>query len=211
MTRGIFLLTILALMTFSAASSGAESHPAVPVVESLHEVMVDTMKQAEELGYQGRFDLLSPAIKGAYDLDFMAQKVVGRHWKTLSQVEQERWQNLFSSLTVSNYAGRFEGYKGESFETVGHQEAAHETIMVQTRLILPEGEPIEFNYRLRDGESGWRIIDVYMNGTVSELALRRSDFSTTLKSEGFEELEKSVEAKIAQFADDADDTLVAKP
>ena len=53
----------------------------------------------------------------------------------------------------------------------------------------------------RKTESGdWKIVDVYLKGTVSELALRRSDFTATLDREGFPALLKSIDAKNADLA-----------
>ena len=61
------------------------------------------------------------------------------------------------------------------------------------------GEDVIFNYRLRMTPQGWRIIDIYLRGTVSELALRRSDFTTTLKNKGFPVLASTVDQKIAHL------------
>ena len=191
-------LLALLLLAFATPTT-ADAPRCVPVIETLHDAFIDVMKNATSLGYEGRFEKLDSAISEAYDLDFMARKVVGRHWKKLDEREQRKWQDLFAQFTVANYAGRFEGYTGQRFETIGEQRAAHETVMVQTRLVLTEDEDMEFNYRLHQAEAGWRIIDVYMNGTVSELALRRSDFSSTLKRDGFEHLVASVGKKIAEL------------
>ena len=166
------------------------------------------IEQADSLGYEGRFKALETAIAKAYDLSFMGQKVVGRHWKDFTDDEKQQWLSRFENLTVANYAGRFVGHAGESFETLGESEAAHDTMMVQTLLHISEDKAIEFNYRLRKVGDDWRIIDVYMNGTVSELALRRSDFSATLKRDGFESLVASIDQKIADL--EAENTLAAK-
>jgi phospholipid transport system substrate-binding protein len=69
--------------------------------------------------------------------------------------------------------------------------------MVRTRIIFVDEDPIELDYRLRNAEGSWRIIDVFMNGTVSELALRRSEYSSVFKRDGFELLLSSLEEKSA--------------
>ncbi len=68
--------------------------------------------------------------------------------------------------------------------------------MVRTLLVRPGDEDVQLNYRLRDVDGEWRIIDIFLNGTISELALRRSEYSSVLKREGFEKLLSSLTSKI---------------
>ena len=179
-----------------AAAQGSAS----ATVESLHEVLTGAMKEAETLGYQGRFDLIAPAVNEHIDQAFMAAKSIGRHWKKLSPEEQERWLKTFFDLTVANYAGRFKGYSGEHFELEGEEDAPHDTKLVKTTLILPDDDDVRLNYRLRETDGSWKIIDIYLNGTVSELSLRRSEYSSTVKREGFETLIAAVQKKLVNFA-----------
>ncbi|MCH7709728.1 MAG: ABC transporter substrate-binding protein, partial [Myxococcales bacterium] len=63
------------------------------------------------------------------------------------------------------------------------------------------GDDIQLYYRLRNGTDGrWKIIDVYLNGTVSELALRRSEYSSLIKREGFEALLIALNKRIETLA-----------
>jgi phospholipid transport system substrate-binding protein len=174
--------------------------PAAETVGRLHEKLLEAMMGADELGYLGRFELLTPALKDTFDLDFMASKSVGRSWKTLSEEQKRQWQDAFGRLITANFAGRFEGYSGQSFETLGEQAAAHGTIMVLTRIVDPEDDDVQLNYRMQEKDERWRIVDVYFNGTVSELAMRRSEYSSMFKREGFEELLEAVDQRIADFA-----------
>lgn len=192
----------LALFFGGAAVAHAEStdHPAVPTIEALHESLLSTMKNAEELGYRGRYDKLGNALAASFDLDFMARKAVGRSWKKFTPEEKNRWRKSFQKVTCANYAGRFTGYSGQAFATLGVEPSSHETIIVRTRLENPDGEDVDLNYRLRETPQGWRIIDVYLNGTVSELALRRSEYSSLIKRDGFESLVDTVNQRVAELA-----------
>ena len=178
----------------------AETSAPVRVVEQLHESLLEAMMNADELGYQGRFELLEPALQGTFDLNFMASKSVGRAWKRLEETEQTRWQRAFGRLIVANFAGRFEGWTGQAFETLGEESAAHETRMVLTKIVDPEGDDVDLNYRMQEQDEGWRIIDVYFKGTVSELAMRRSEYSSVLKRDGFEALIAAVDQRIADLS-----------
>jgi phospholipid transport system substrate-binding protein len=179
----------------------AASESPTQSVEAFHAGLLDIMKQAKVLGIQGRIDKLEPLMARTFDMDFMASKTVGRHWSKLSDEDKARWVKIFARFTTANYAGRFTGFTGERFETVGVEEAARNTRVVLTRIVVPNEEDVQLNYRLMQRGGEWRVIDVYLNGTVSELALRRSEYSSALKREGFEELVASIETKIQDLKD----------
>jgi phospholipid transport system substrate-binding protein len=161
---------------------------AVQVVERLHETLLGVMKEATALGYDGRYERLAPVIRELFDLPFMAEKSVGRHWKTATEQNQRDLVETFSRFTVANFAGRFDGFSGQSFRTLGVEPSTHGTVLVRTRLDEPSDEGVALDYRLRPVDGGWRIVDIYLNGTVSELALRRSEYSALIQREGFQAL-----------------------
>ncbi len=169
-------------------------------VERLHDALIDVMKNADDLGYEGRFDRLEPVVLETFDTDFMAEKSVGRHWKKLGQADRERLLATFQNFLVANYAGRFDGWSGQSFETLGEEPGLRETVMVNTRLLDPGNESVLINYRLRLHEGSWQIIDIHLKGTVSELALRRSEYSSLIKRDGFDALMDALDERIASLA-----------
>jgi len=190
-----------ALLSASLATAGlgtgSGGDPKAPV-ERLHAGLDQAMQRADELGFEGRFTLLDPILAQAFDLDWMAAKSLGRHWKKLSMEQRARWAALFRQLTVSTYADRFDGYSGERFELLSVEPSAQDTMLVHTRIVLTDDEPVALDYRVRARENGFRIIDVYLEGTVSELALRRSDYSSLVKREGFDSLVDAIGEKIAE-------------
>jgi phospholipid transport system substrate-binding protein len=170
------------------------------VIEALHEEFLGVMRDAEAIGFEGRYERLRSIIEESFDLSFMAEKSVGRHWKTLSAEDQARWLSAFGDMTTATYAGRFEGYSGQHFEILGQEDAGHDTVMVRARVVDPGAEDVQLNYRLHERDGAWRVIDVYLNGTVSELALRRSEYSTVLKRDGFDKLLETIGDKTEEIA-----------
>ena len=180
----------------AAIDHDAATRSAQLAIENFHAGLLEIMKHAKELGFQGRTDKLAPLMQQTFDLDFMASKTVGRHWRTLSDEDKLRWTHIFARFTTANYAGRFKGYTGEKFVTIGCQDASRGTQVVLTKIIVPNEEDVELNYRMIERDGNWKVIDVFLNGTVSELALRRSEYSAALKRNGFDQLVASVETKI---------------
>jgi len=183
--------------TVAAAQPDRETGSPQAVVGTLQDALITIMKRADELGFQGRYEYVRPVVARTFDVPFMGSKSVGRHWRTLSEEQQADWLSRFTGYLAANYAGNFTAYDGESFEVLGEQPAPRDTRVVLTRLNVPGDADVILNYRLREDEDGtWRIIDIYLKGTVSELALRRSDFSTTLREKGFAELSMAIDQKI---------------
>lgn len=192
------LFAVLLAIGSALAPGGVRAQEApTAVVDRLHEQMVGVMKEAATLGFRGRFDRLTPALQAAYDLPYMAEKAVGKQWDALDAAQRSRWVSAFERATVATYAGRMTGYAGQRFATIGEEPAPAETQLVKTKLIDPGHEDVDLNYRLRKTAAGWRIIDVYMQGNVSELALRRSDYTAVLERQGFDALVSSAEAKVS--------------
>ena len=191
---------VLALVCLGAAPS--ERTPS-EVVAALQVCLTDVMKNAEKVGYAGRVERLQPVLPEVFDLPFMAEKSVGRYWKTASPEEQQRLVSTFKRYIVANYAGRFTGWDGQSFEILGEEPSARGTKLVRTKLVDPNANDVSLDYRLRRTEqSGWKIVDVFLDGTVSELALRRSEYSSLIKREGFEALLVALDERIETLANE---------
>jgi phospholipid transport system substrate-binding protein len=192
---------LASILLLALAPAGAQAvETALTTIERFHSGLLDVMKKAVELGYEGRYRQLEPIVGRNFDTSFMASKSVGRYWKDMAEPDHERLVQTFARFTVANYAGRFNGYSGQSFETLREEPSLLDTVLVYSRLADPAGEMVEINYRLRQIDSGWKIIDVYLNGTVSEIALRRSEYSSILGREGVNGLIAALEEKILELA-----------
>jgi phospholipid transport system substrate-binding protein len=167
----------------------------VPVIERLNSTLIAIMQGADALGYKGRYAKVAPVVDETFDLVFMASKSIGRYWKALEQEQRARWVDAFRSYTVSNFADRFDGFSGQTFEILGQKKASHATVLVLTQLVRPTADDVELNYRMRDEDGAWRVVDIYSGGKVSEVALRRSEYASVLKQGGIEKLIAVVNAK----------------
>jgi phospholipid transport system substrate-binding protein len=187
-----------------AVASSAKSGSPSARIEGLHAALLEVMKNAAALGYGGREEKLRKVVPGYFDVVFMARKSLGSHWRKADASARQRYLDAFTRFMVANYAGRFDGFSGQTFETTGEEPAQRDTVVVKTILRNPAGEDVELNYRMREVDGVWKVIDVYLDGTVSELALRRSEFVSIVKREDIEGLIVALDAKIEKLAKDGE-------
>lgn len=184
-----------------AAQTGARApETATQVIDRFHGVLLNVMRDAKTLGYDGRYKLLDPAIRASFNLDVMAQIVSGSFWGELDPAAKARLVDGFGRMTIASYAARFDGYDGENFETLADETAPRDGRLVKTRLVRVGEEPVNFNYMLRQYDGDWRVIDIYLNGTFSEMATKRSEYTSVLKNQGFDVLMARLESRVADLA-----------
>jgi phospholipid transport system substrate-binding protein len=187
----LILGLMLPLLAFpNVAAQGTD--PATQRVSSLSDALLDTMKQAKELGVKGRYDKLSPVLAKTYDLPLMTRIADGQNWAALTPEQQKAVVAAFTRMTTATYASRFDGFSGEQFVILQTVDQKNGDKIVKTQIIQSNGKPVALSYLVRNTGSDWRIIDVYLNGTISELANRRAEFGAVLKSGGVDALVSSL-------------------
>jgi len=191
--------TALLTLVTVAPRAGAED-AATKVVEHLNAAIAEVLPKAQELGYEGRFQRLKPAMEQAFDVEFMAEKSLGRHWKELSDEQKKEWVAAFRDFMVANYAANLDKNTGQKFEVIGEENAEHDTTLVKGRVVDPAAAPFDLSYRLHPTPKGPRIIDVQIKNAVSELALRRADFTSLVTRDGFDALLTTIRSRIADLA-----------
>jgi phospholipid transport system substrate-binding protein len=175
-------VAVLLLLPGNAYSAGGD--PAATRVDSLYAALLETMKQAKQLGLKGRYDKLAPVLRQTYDLPLMSRIAAGQHWDEMSAADRENVVAAFTRMTTATYASRFDEFSGERFEVLQTADRPSGDKIVMTRIVQSDGKPVQLNYLLRNSGGEWKIIDVYLNGTISELASRRAEFGSILKSGG---------------------------
>jgi phospholipid transport system substrate-binding protein len=192
--RAFSLAAMFLLSAFLAPAAKAEApDPAVQQVQTFYNVLLDSMKHAKELGIKGRYDKLKPVIGQTFDLPDMVQLAVGPSWATMPTADQQALLVAFERMTVANYASNFNGYDGEKFVVDPVTTARGTDRVVQSKLITKD-QTVPFGYRMRQTGGAWKILDIYLNGTISQLATQRSDFGSTLTASGAKGLEKKINA-----------------
>ncbi len=194
------LILALILSAFGAGDLRAQEAGPRAVVSTFQETLLATMREAGPLGFEGRYRRLQWAMESAFDLEQMTRIVVGGRWAKLSEAERRQVVDLFRRFSVSTYANEFSGYGGERFELGDDRAQPGLGTIVETRLVLKDGPPVALNYLLRETPAGWKIVDVYLDGSISELARRRDEFASIIRSQGFDGLIALLKKKNEELA-----------
>lgn len=194
--RCVRLLMFIAMAAVLVGPArGLAAGTPIGVVETLHEALLAVMRDAAELSVEDRYARLAPTLSEAYDFETMARLAVGSAWTEASRQQRTALAEAFSRFSIATYAKRFSGYSGERFETIGEKGGPRTTILVETRLIRPADPPVPLTYVLQKRGSGFRIIDVILEGAISELAVRRSEYSQVLRQGGVDGLVRLLNGK----------------
>jgi phospholipid transport system substrate-binding protein len=173
------------------AADTAAVDPAAQQIESFYVVLIDTMKQGPELGLQGRFRQLTSTAQETFDLPGMTQITVGPAWQMISDPDRKAIIDAFERLTIANYAKHFAKFTGQKFTVDPAVKMRANDKIVESKL-LSGSSTVPFNYRMRLVDGKWKVVDVFLNGYVSQLAVRRADFASTVASSGAPGLIKKI-------------------
>ncbi len=183
MFRSLFMklwLLGLVAVTFSSAVMAQDAGPTA-AVERFHTTLIANMKNGKALGFDGRNAKLSPVVKDTFDIPAMARISTGSAWAKMPPAEQMQISDAFAAWTVASYAGNFNAWDGESFVTKDQSaDDGKGNVVVNTQLNLKAAKPVVFTYRLHKVDGAWKIFDIYLDGAISQLAMRRSEFAAVL-------------------------------
>jgi phospholipid transport system substrate-binding protein len=183
--------------------AAAQEAGPVAVIEELNAALLEVMQAADELGYEGRYKQLAPVLEASYDFPFMTRVASGASWRDMSAAQQADLVALFTEMSIASYAARFDGFSGEAFEILGEVPGPRDAVVVESRLLRPDDEPVGLNYVMRDDAAGWRIVDVLLDAKFSELARQKAEFAAVLRNGGVADLKALLQEKIATLEAEA--------
>lgn len=193
------LVAVLGLMAGVPSTAAAGATPRA-VVEEFHGALIGVMRDAEKLKFAGRYQVLAPAMQSNFYLPLMIRVATGTSWRRATPEQKSALVDAFTRMSVSTYASRFNGYGGETFETVREREGPQKTILVETRLNVVDDDPVTLTYVTKKVGEEWRIVDVLLTGGISELAVRHSEYRKILRDSGIAGLVDRLNKKSAALA-----------
>lgn len=186
-------LALLVAVGLSAPGSAAVSNPQ-DAVRSFYNVLLGNMQQGRMLGESGRYTRLAPVVDRTFAVPLMTRLAVGPAWETLPPAEQQKLQAAFAHYVTATYADQFDSYSGQQLQVTGERPTGN-NVMVQTKIVKSNGETTKLDYLMRPDQGSWQISDVYLDGTISQLAVHRSEFYSILRREGVDGLVMALNRK----------------
>ncbi|HEY8520788.1 MAG TPA: ABC transporter substrate-binding protein [Gammaproteobacteria bacterium] len=192
-------LAVVALAACVPPLGAAEVSTDTPdaTVRSLHEGLVALATEEPDASVERRYEVLEPLVEATHDLPYIAEFTIRRQWRELSSDDRARFLDAFERLSVMTYASRFTGLNERSFE---RQEASVDgpQAQVQAAVRRADGSSVPLEYLLREGEDGWKIINILADG-VSDLALKRAEYQRVLADGTIDDLIRHLEEQIARL------------
>lgn len=194
----LFLVLALALQAIAAGGAGPAAAATAPdqaakFLKTLGEQAIVILRDADQ-PLAHREAKLRDLLRRGFDLQFIGRFTLGRYWRRVTEAQRNEYQSLFANYVLQSYSSRLGGYAGESFTVTTSRGAGKKDALVHTRIGRPSGPPLECDWRVRQRGGQLRIIDVMVEG-VSMAVTQRSEFSSVIKSRGFDGLLSALRAR----------------
>jgi phospholipid transport system substrate-binding protein len=200
--RDVTLILVFIYFIFTSQIVFADAqgvNAAKAVVENFQTQLTDVMKNGKNMNYTQRYDKLKGIVTSSHDLTKIARIVVGKEWEKLTEEQQKKLVDVFAQLSIASYAHNFKDYSGEEFDITSVEETNRGGVVVYAKLKIPGDKDVKFEYNLKETDNKWRIINIVANG-VSDLALKRSEYTSILQREGFDALIAKINEKIEAYS-----------
>ena len=202
--RGINLMAIrliLAALFFVLVAiipigrNGPLADSATETVEQFQSTLLDVMKTAKRTSVRQRYDKILPSISKTFHMPLMVQIATGKYWNKAQASQKAAVTEAFKRVNIATLATLFNGYNGEIFKTVGEYLGPSKTTIVSTHLIKTNKSKVSIAYVARKFNREWRLIDVLVDGGISELKIRRSEYQLILNNGGLSALTRLLNNK----------------
>ena len=185
------LCLVIGMLVESAAALALDPQADV---RGFYDTLLSTMKNGPSLGQSGRYARLAPVVDRVFDVPSMTRLAIGPSWATLPPAQQQQLVEAFRHYVAATYADRFDSWSGEQLQVTGEQPY-NSDVIVQTKIVKTNGDTTTLNYLMHQNQGSWQISDVYLDGTISQLAIQRSEFHSILRREGVDGLVMALNRK----------------
>jgi phospholipid transport system substrate-binding protein len=192
LTKLCFALLLIAAPLAPPAAAASDPQD---VVRGFYGVLLSNMRDGRMLGESGRLARLAPVVDRTFDIPAMIRLAVGPSWASLTPAQQQQLIAAFGHYVAATYADQFDTYSGEQLQVTGERPRGAD-VVVETRIVKSKGDVTRLDYLMRQDQGGRRISDVYLDGSISQLAVHRSEFHSILEREGVDGLVMALNRKV---------------
>ena len=199
----MWLLVSTTLLTFSqfalAEELAEESHnAAIEIVEQLHTQLLEVMQAADTMTFAERYAKLEPTIREIFYTPLIAKVILSRYWKDLTEQQRTNFIDLFNRQSTATYASRFDSFDDEVFKINSVEQLKKGRLLIRSQIQSKSDDPVTLDYLMHNNNDNWYIISVIADG-VNDLSLKRAEYSTIIKENGYDYLVTSIEQKITEL------------
>jgi phospholipid transport system substrate-binding protein len=180
---GLFAV-LLGLMAFTDLMAGELMLPQ-KVIQSVSTQLQERLK---DKSFTRDFAQVNQFVNGVInphtDFDKIAPLVLGKHWKTATPVEQDRFTQEFQTLLIRTYSRAFVEYSDWTIRYLPLEMPNGATkVIVKTEVLQPGQNPVDVNYRMYLIKGEWKVYDIMIDG-VSLVTNYRSTFNEDIQRKG---------------------------
>ena len=180
---GLFTL-LIGLMPTTKGIAGDVQAPQ-QIIQSVSEEIKQKLQDKSFIkNFAQVTQFVNSAIEPHTDFDKIAPLVLGKHWKTATPAEQERFKHEFQTLLIRVYSRAFVEYNDWSINFLPLQISKEATkAIVQTKVMQPGQQPIDVHYRMFLSRGEWKVYDIMIDG-VSLVTNYRTTFNDEIQTKG---------------------------
>ncbi|HEX2940511.1 MAG TPA: ABC transporter substrate-binding protein [Rhodopila sp.] len=202
--RGLLVLTAAAAVGSVLPAWAADDQAVIAPIQRLNDGLLQIMKAGPQTPFQQRFDMLGPVIDQTFDLPHILQASVGLTWANMPQDQKTMLEKAFRRYTIASYVNSFDSFNGQRFEIAPQTRAVgNGQQVVRTKIIPRSGGGHQLDYVMHQVNGAWRVMDVLADGSISRVAVQRSDFRYLLTRGGPQALAESLRTKSADLSEGA--------
>lgn len=180
----------------TAAGSVADRHPAALHIETLAAEVIAGLSD-ESLPEGQREDLFRGLLARDLDIPMIGKFVLGKHWRNASEDQRQAYLKTFTKFIVATYAKRLGGIRVDKFEVISAKSLGTRDILVRSRVANGGNKPVRVDWRVRERDSAFHILDLSVEGISMALTLRQEFQSVLRRKDGLEGLISLLKEKSA--------------
>jgi phospholipid transport system substrate-binding protein len=199
MKRRILMALTLAA-AFAPRARAADLPPSAVPIAAFNDALLAVMHAGPSTSFAARMQMLRPLVERAFSLPLILRNSIGPRWTSFTPAQQAQLLEAFTNFTVASWVANFDTYDGERFEILPDLRTIGSDQVVQTRIVPRNGDPTRLDYVMRNSGNAWKAVDILLNGSISRVAVQRSDFRSQLTSSDPTPLIGMLREKVAALA-----------
>ena len=194
------VLVLVALVSAGGEVSQVRAAELSPETETAHELvseMIDLVLaelSKKEVEKEVKIKALESIVSEKFDFATIARLVLAKNYKRFDEDQRRDFEANFKHYLSRFYGSRLVDYADENVEVKGARLEKRGDVTVMTKIIGGDVDGIEMNYRVRNRNDAWKVIDVTIEG-VSTVSNFRAQFREIISQGGPEELLKTLRNK----------------